>query len=68
MLNDDCVEHIFKIYYKEHCIENIHKLRCPQCNRMKPEKFEVCNPCSMIDIGFTPYFAMLFTAWKKIKQ
>ena len=68
MLNDDCVEYIYKMYYQEHCIKNIHKLRCPQCNRMKHEKIELCNPCSMIEMGFTSNFIMLFTAWQKLNQ
>ena len=68
MLNDDCIEHIYKIYYTEHCLKNIHKLRCPQCNRMKQERIKLCNPCSMIEVGFTPSFIMMFTGWTKFKQ
>lgn len=67
ILNDDCIELIWKKYYKVHCVNNLSLKICPQCKKQKNEHKNLCNKCMMIDAGFTPGFVMLFTAWKLIK-
>ena len=66
MLNNDCLEKIWKIYYKTHCVENIYNKMCPKCQKIKNECMLYCMKCDMVDVGFTSQFIVLFSALKNL--
>ena len=68
MLNDDCIEYIWKLYFKNNCVRDIWKVKCPDCDKIKKKHMEYCMRCGMIRAGFTPSFIMLFSAWKALNN
>jgi hypothetical protein len=66
-LNNDCIELIWKMYFKSYCVEKITLKICPNCNKQKIETNDFCEKCKAVEISFTNGFIMIYTALKSLQ-
>lgn len=68
MLNEDCIQNIWNMYYQRYVIEDITKTICTECKRQKQTEKRYCKICTMIQGGLTPGLAMIFSEWRRKSQ